>query len=146
LEVGRVKKLVKTSLVAALAAVLSLSAVPALAQVDEWQVLENARGRSGVYVEAYQITGNVDSVQFQVGYTRTTGYFRYAAEVYCDDGQSWSESGRARDTRNRYWRSRIFDLSNVPTNVPCYASIDVSAVRGMRGWVMYGAIWGHFYE
>jgi hypothetical protein len=141
-----VKMLIKASLVTLLTALLSLSAVPALAQVDEWQVLERGRQRSGIYLEAYQITGNVDQVQFQVGYTRTTGYFRYAAEVYCDDGQSWSESGRARDTRNRYWRSRIFDLSNVPSNVPCYASIDVSAVRGMRGYVMYGAIWGHFYE
>jgi hypothetical protein len=141
---GRTRR--SLAVVVSLVALLLLSAVPAQAQVDEWRTMEQERHRSGVHLAVDQITGNVDAVRFWAGYTRTTGTFRYVARVYCDDGQSWTESGRARDTRNRYWRSQIFDLSDVASNVPCNATLDVNAVRALRGNVMFGAIVGHFYQ
>ena len=135
------KKLITASLVA----LLSLSAVPAHAQVDEWNVMVQGRHRSGVHIETPTIEGNVDAVRFQAGYLRTTGYFRYNVSVECNDGTSWSERGLARDTRNRYWQSDIFSLSDVPANVGCYARLDARATRALQGYTMFGAIWGHFF-
>jgi hypothetical protein len=136
-----VKKLITASLVA----LLSLSAVPAAAQVDEWHIMAQRSQRSHTRVEVSPITGRVDQVVFQAGYPRITGYFRYNAHVYCDDGQTWSEKGLARDRRNRYWESRVFSLGSVPSNVPCHAWLEVRATRSLRGYKVYGAIWGHFY-
>ncbi len=139
--VWRVKRLITASVVA----LLSLSAVPAQAQVDEWRIMEQSRHRSGVHIETPTIEGNVDQVRFQAGYLRTTGYFRYSVSVSCNDGQTWTERGLARDRQNRYWLSRIFSLSDVPSNVACWARLDVKAVRALRGYKMFGAIWGHVY-
>jgi len=137
-----VKKLITASLVA----LLALPAVPAHAQVDEWRVLAEKVHRSAVRIDSPTIEGTVDAVRFQAGYRAgRTGYFTYNVSVECNDGESWSDSGVARDRKNRYWLSRIFDLSNVPSNVGCYARLRVKAPRELREYKMFGAIWGHYY-
>jgi hypothetical protein len=137
-----VKKLITASLVA----LLSLPAVPAHAQADEWRVLAQKQHRSGVRLVSPTIEGTVDAVRFQAGYRAgRTGPFAYNVSVECNDGESWSDSGVGRDRKNRYWQSRIFDLSGVPSNVACYAYLQVKAPRALRGYKMFGAIWGHYY-